>query len=576
MNQPPVNPPQANRPHAKRSANKRSGNKRSGNKRRAKKREGFFLILVLVVIVVATMAVYSFTDLMIAYDESAYVAGDLVQARMSVESGAEVLRLLLSQTPEQRYESGGVYNNPNLFQAVTISQGVDTQTFSNFSVPAPALNDTGTFGGLRFGLQNESARLNINAMTTVDVNSDAMIAILQASANADEVPDNMAVSMLMGLPSMTEDVAIAILDWLDEDDDIRDPNGAELEYYESLGTQYTPTNGPLTSVEELLLVRGVTPQLLFGADANRNGLIDPDEQQRYNVTSDTPGALGWAQYITIHGAEASKTYTGELRVNVNKDDLEQMYDELLTLLGDETMASYITAFRIAGQPAANALAAGAEQQQAEQPEQTQTDGPWTSDLLDQLDLSGGGGTDLTQVLDLIGSTVSVGEGDSARTYESPFVNDPIAMAVYLPIIMDALTTSDAEVLPGRININECPSELLYGIPLLTAEQVEQILELREVSSDDPNRRHETWLMVEGIVTLDEMRTLIPLVTCGGDVYRAQIVGYLEKGGAAHRSEVVIDATTVNPKVVAWRNMTHLGRGFDLSVLGLRSGIESLP
>ena len=77
------------------------------------KREGFFLILVLVVIVVATMAAYSFTDLMIAYDESAHVANDLVQARMSVESGAEVLRLLLSQTPQERFESGGVYNNPN-------------------------------------------------------------------------------------------------------------------------------------------------------------------------------------------------------------------------------------------------------------------------------------------------------------------------------------------------------------------------------------------------------------------------------------------------------------------------------
>ena len=534
------------------------------------KREGFFLILVLVVIVVATMAAYSFTDLMIAYDESAHVANDLVQARMSVESGAEVLRLLLSQTPQERFESGGVYNNPNLFQAVTISQGVDTTTFSNFSVPAPALDENGALGGLRFGLQNESARLNINAMTAVDENSEAMIAILQASATADTVvPDNMAVAMLMGLPEMTEDVAYAILDWLDEDDDPREI-GAELEYYEALQTKYEPANGPFTSVEELLLVRGVTPQLLFGADANRNGLLDADEQQRYNVTVDTPGALGWAQYITIHGSEASKTFNGELQANVNKDDLETLYDELLTLLGDETMASYIVAFRIAGQPAASAIA-GANQQD----QQSQSGGAWTTDLLDQLDLSGGGGTELTQVLDLIGSTVTVGQGDQARSYESPFLDDPIAMALYLPIIMNALTTSDAESIPGRININECPAELLYGIPLLSVEQVEQILELREIDSEDPNRRYETWLMAEGIVTLQEMRTLVPLVTCGGDVYRAQIVGYMEQGGAAHRSEVVIDATTINPKVVAWRDMSHLGRGFDLAVLGLRSQIDAV-
>lgn len=540
--------------------------------RRRKKREGFFLILVLVVIVVATMAVYSFTDLMMAYDESAYVAGDLVQARMSVESGAEVIRLILSQTPEQRYESGGVYNNPNLFQAIMISQGLDTTTLSNFSVPAPALDEYGMLGGIRFGLQNESARLNINAMTTIDENSAAMLAILQASATEETViPDNMAVAMLMGLPGMTEDVAIAILDWLDEDDEPRDPNGAELDYYEGLGTKYTPANGPFTSVEELLLVRGVTPQLLFGADANRNGVLDPDEQQRFSVTIDTPGALGWAQYITIHGAEASKTYTGQLRVNVNKDDLETMYEELVALLGDETMASYIVAYRIGGQPATSALTADAPQQQ----QQAQSGGPWTIDLLERLDLSGGGGTELTQVMDLIGSTVTVGQGDQARSYESPFADSPIAMALYLPIIMDALTTSDAEKMPGRININECPVELLYGIPLLNEEQIEQILELREIDSDDPNRRHETWLMVEGIVTLEEMRTLIPLVTCGGDVYRAQIVGYMEQGGAAHRSEVIVDATTVNPKIVAWRDMTHLGRGFDLAILGLRSAMDSM-
>ncbi|MEP2073494.1 MAG: type II secretion system protein GspK, partial [Rhodopirellula bahusiensis] len=46
---------------------------------RQNRRRGFFLVLVLIVIAVATMAVYSFTDLMIAADETAYLTGDLVQ-----------------------------------------------------------------------------------------------------------------------------------------------------------------------------------------------------------------------------------------------------------------------------------------------------------------------------------------------------------------------------------------------------------------------------------------------------------------------------------------------------------------
>ena len=141
--------------------------------------------------------------------------------------------------------------------------------------------------------------------------------------------------------------------------------------------------------------------------------------------------------------------------------------------------------------------------------------------------------------------------------------------------MDALATQDVDLMPGRINLNECPAELLYGIPSLREEAIQEILELRAVESDDENRQFETWPLVEGIVTVQEMRSLVPMLTGGGDVYRAQVVGYFESSGASHRAEVIIDATSVNPKVVSWRDLSHLGRGFDLSVLGLRQGAQEL-
>jgi hypothetical protein len=403
--------------------------------------------------------------------------------------------------------------------------------------------------------------------------------MIAASEADDEVDsENIAVSLLMGLPGMTEDVADAILDWIDEDEEPREL-GAELEYYTTLSTPYSPPNGPLQSVEELLLVRGVTPTLMFGADANRNGVLDPDEQQRFGVTVETPGSLGWASYLTVHGAEANKRRDGSFRVNVNQDDMEILYEQLTESLDNDLYASYIVAYRIAGQPSASTAgldtgaAVGLEQALA----QSQSQGPtetWVPDQLKRLDRSGGEGTTLTRILDLIDSKVTIGGVENAVTYSSPFPNDPIAMEVYMPILMDALSTQDVDVIPGRINLNECPAELLYGIPSLTEESVQEILELREVESDDLNRQHETWPLVEGIVTLSEMKTLIPMLTGGGDVYRAQIVGYFESG-ASHRAEIVIDATTVNPKVVAWRDISHLGRGFDLSVLGLRQGVDGI-
>ncbi|WP_442507202.1 type II secretion system protein GspK [Novipirellula sp. SH528] len=535
-------------------------------------RRGFFLVLVLVVVAVATMAVYSFTELMVAYDDSANLSGDLVQARVNVESGVDTIRLLLSQPPTTRLDYGGVYNNPSMFQAITVSNGIDGVTPANFTVVAPGMSETGTLGGIRFGLQNESARLNINTLTVLEENSDLIIPTLALTgADTEEVDtENLAVSLLMALPGMTEDVADAILDWLDSDDEMR-PFGAELEYYTTLPTPYSPANGPIKSVEELLLVRGVTPTLLFGADANRNSVLDADEQQRYGVGIDTPGSLGWAAYLTVNGAEGNRTRDGLPRVDVNSDDLETLYDELFDALGDELYASYVVAYRMYGESPV-AAAAGAS---GNNNGNVQSAGVWTAEEFGQLDLSAGAKTKVNQVLDLVGSSVTIGNGDNQKKYTSPFAEDPISMAIYLPLLMDVLTTQDVDSLPGRINLNECPAELLYGIPTLDEETVQALIESRTTESDDPNREFATWPLVEGIVTLDQMRTLIPLLTGGGDVYRAQIVGYFEQSGIASRSEVIIDATSVNPKVISWKDLSHLGRGFDLSVLGQRSaGLSS--
>lgn len=540
------------------------------HRRRPKPRQGFFLVLVLIVIVVATLAVYSFTGVMVAYDDSAYLSGDLVKARVAAESGAEAVRLILSQPPDMRAELGGVFNNANLFQAVAVSSQ-DASNVCNFSIPSPDLNESGLLAGVRFGLQDESARLNINTLVSIDENSAGLmtaLSLLDQDAGEDLATDSLATSLLLGLPGMTIELADSIMDWLDEDDEPRD-YGVELEYYSALQNPYEPTNGPVSSVEELLLVYGMTPTLLFGADANRNGMLDPDEQQRYNVTVDTPGALGMAAYLTVHGNEANKRRDGSFCVNINSDDLETLYEDLVAALGDESYASFIVAYRQSG---ALSTLAGVSATAQNDTSNATDGGVWTADAMDAIDLSAGGGVEFTQVIDLIDATVTIGGDNNAVTYKSPF--DILTAPQYLPLIMDALSTSDTATMPGRINLNECPAELLYGIPFLDEEQVQGIVEARNNGDDDENRLYETWPMVEGIVTLDQMRNLLPLLTGGGDVYRAQIVGYFEQSGLAYRQEVIIDATTVNPKIVSFRDLSHLGRAFDLSVLGIRNMVNA--
>ena len=90
----------------------------------------------------------------------------------------------------------------------------------------------------------------------------------------------------------------------------------------------------------------------------------------------------------------------------------------------------------------------------------------------------------------------------------------------------------------------------------------------ETLAADPARQHETWLLAEGIVTLDEMRALTPFVTARGDVFRAQVVGYYQGGGPSSRAEVVLDATGAVPRLLFWRDISHLGRGYALEMLGV--------
>lgn len=58
----------------------------------------------------------------------------------------------------------------------------------------------------------------------------------------------------------------AVVDWIDEDDDVLGFGGAESSYYQGLEKPYAPRNGPMEFIEELLLIRGVTPELFYGTD----------------------------------------------------------------------------------------------------------------------------------------------------------------------------------------------------------------------------------------------------------------------------------------------------------------------
>jgi hypothetical protein len=61
----------------------------------------------------------------------------------------------------------------------------------------------------------------------------------------------------------SEQYADLIMDFIDQDDTPR-LRGGEKTYYKELGLNYVPFNGPLTSLDQLLLIPGMTDQLFYG------------------------------------------------------------------------------------------------------------------------------------------------------------------------------------------------------------------------------------------------------------------------------------------------------------------------
>lgn len=518
-------------------------------------RRGSLLLIVLVTIVILSLSAYTFTALMRTEEEASRLQTRQIQSKYLVDSGTDYVRLFLSQSEATIREKGGRWDNSLTFQAQQVAvANSNPNMIGYFSVITSSLDNEGTPEGYRFGLIDESSKININTLPY----ADAMF------GNARDI--------LMTLPEMTEEIADAILDWVDADDEIRE-FGTESSYYST----YDCKNGPMDSLDELLLIRGVTPQLMFGLDTNRNGILDDAEANASDVSqTEAEMYLGWANYLTLYSKESNLTAEGLVRININSDDLEQLYDDLKSSFNDE-WANFIIYYRTASdEPVDAPTESSAEVVPASSIE------PDFETLQSQRKFQ--------TVLDIIGKFVKVNaedlNTDQVDDILYPYLQSPIQITnagVTIPLMMASLTTNEGTTIPGRINIMQAPRKVLEGLEtagLLDADQIDRIIYAREGDQelDDPdgadlNRRYETWIMLEGIVDLETMKALMPYICTGGDVYRAEIVGYFPDGAGSSRAEVVIDTTVPIPRILFWRDKSHLRGSFSIDALGINLAPE---
>lgn len=546
-------------------------------------RRGAVLVVVLVAIVLLSLAAYSFTDAMVSEMAATSMFERQAKARLLAESGVEWIAAVVGR----RYtEPQNLYQNAALFSGVMLVDAEEDIDRGRFTVFTSDLRQP-ELGLTRFGIVDESSKLNLNTL-------------LEGDQDEEELRDR-----LMLLPEMTIEIADALLDWIDDDEEPRQ-FGAENEYYGTLTPPYQTRNAPFESIDELLSVRGITPWHLYGEDGNRNGILDAAENDAEATLplDDADGVLwqGWHVYLTVESAEANRQADGSPRIYVNGDDLAQLYDDLAAQFDEET-ATFVVAYRLFGAsssdstsgstPAGNNQSGGsagggrggsggAAGGRGGSGGSGGSSGPsggsgggssagsgggsssssGSNETRGGMEL-GSGSNSINSLFDLIDIEIEATVNMQDKTLTSPWSTKGGSLESSLPALLDGLTTTEDLQIPGRVNINLAPREVLLMVPGIDSNLADAI-----VGRQQPEAVPATagvnldstigWLLVDNLVDLETMQTLAPYVTARGDVYRAQVVGHFDAGPTACRVEVVLDATSLWPQVISFRDLTELG------------------
>lgn len=234
-----------------------NGRKAKQSKMAGRERGAVLLVVLWVVLAMSLLAVSFSATIRTEVDASRYLV-EQKQAYYMARAGLEyaVYEILRTRAPG----GGGAPMGP----------GMGGGGMAAIVPPFMSLNLTG--GGFDVEIIDESGKINVNA-----------------------APDFVIYNLLI-MVGMNENVAAevtdSILDWVDVDDMPR-PFGAELDYYLMQNPPYRAKNGPISVPEELMLVKGITPEIFYGRKGlSQNG--DPVEYfglKKYLTTFATGAAI---------------------------------------------------------------------------------------------------------------------------------------------------------------------------------------------------------------------------------------------------------------------------------------------
>ena len=157
--------------------------------------------------------------------------------RLIAEAGVRkaLFELIRQETEGCNSLKDHVSNDPELFKDAHLEGG-------SFSVSYNFMNEPEGVLETRYGLSDEESKINLNTSGLVVLKN------LFAAVGLDEVE--------------AQELAASIVDWRDKDSQLSIPLGsAEDPYYHGLPYPYEAKDSEFESLDELLLVKGMTPEI---------------------------------------------------------------------------------------------------------------------------------------------------------------------------------------------------------------------------------------------------------------------------------------------------------------------------
>ena len=349
--------------------------------------------------------------------------------------------------------------------------------------------DPETDQNYRFGITDESSKLNLNIATT---------------------------DMLQYLPAMTSDVADAIVDWHDADD-ITGTNGAESDYYLSLAIPYAAKNLPFETVEELQLVKGVTKELVFGYDLNRDGVLDANERKAggtaAGLNSASSDSRGIFNYVTASSVEPNTAADGTARTDVNRgaDGVQKVLTAALTVKRVPEIIARLAPLYATQRPPTD------------------------------------------------GKTPPKPQPPLFANIGVFYVRSGMTSAEF-GLVADKLTTSPDKILTGLVNVNTAPKKVLMCLPGLDESDAELMVSKRNSGADTTSI---AWVF--DALTPAKAAVIAGMITSRSFQFSADIVGVSGDGRAYKRVRIIVDSQKSPAKIIYRRDLTSVGWPLDRQI-----------